>query len=395
MGKRSLLPEQGSSLVVARNLFDGRNTEPRENMAICVDDGLISAVGPLQPDDRPTLIADIICPGFVDMQINGANDVQFNDTPTAAGIGAIAEGARQGGTTHILPTFITAPGTSYLSAIQAVADARQSAVPGILGIHLEVPFLSPTRPGIHPADCVRNIDAADIDNLEAAKCGLRLITLAPECAPNGVIQRLCESGAIVFAGHSAANHGDMERATGEGLRGATHLFNAMSQITVREPGVVGAVLGSPSLFAGIIADGVHVHPINLKAAQKSLGKRFCLVTDAMQTLAGRTTEFVLYESKIYRNGNRLSDASGRLAGAHLAMDEAVRNMVLWCEVELAEALYMASVNPIHALGLERKMGRIVPGSSASLTLLNSDIQAIGTMVDGRLFQPRYDFDCLT
>jgi N-acetylglucosamine-6-phosphate deacetylase len=357
-------------------------------MAVCVDDGLIAEVRPVQSSDRPALTADIICPGFVDMQINGANDVQFNDTPTVDGIAAIAEGARQGGTTHILPTFITAPGTSYLLAIQAVADARTARTPGILGVHLEGPFLSPKRPGIHPPDCVREIDDADIENLETANCGIRLITLAPECAPKGAIQRLCESGAIVFAGHSAASHDDITHATSEGLRGATHLFNAMSQITVREPGVVGAVLGSQALFAGIIADGVHVHPTNLQIAQKSLGKRFCLVTDTMLTLAGETTEFDVYGSKIYRDGNRLSDETGRLAGAHLAMDEAVRNMVLWCDVSLAEALYMTSVNPIHALGLEAQMGRIDRGYSASMSLLNSDIQAVGTIVDGRLFHSR-------
>ena len=380
------MSDQGTSyLVLARTLYDGRRTAPRQDMAICVAGGTITEVRPARDDDQPAVTADIICPGFVDMQINGANDVQFNDTPTADGVAAIAKGARQAGTTHILPTFITAPGTDYLSAIKAVAEARKADTPGILGVHLEGPFLSPERPGIHPADCVRKLDDADVANLQAANCGIRLITLAPECAPDGAIQSLSSSGAIVFAGHSAATYDDIANATQNGLRGATHLFNAMSQLTGREPGVVGAVLGSQDLFAGVIADGVHVHLSNLQLAQKSLGNRLCLVTDAMLTLAGETTEFEIYGTEIHRDGNRLSDATGRLAGAHLAMDEAVRNIVQWCDVSLAEALYMASVNPIHALGLETQMGHIEPGYSASMTLLNSDIHAVDTIVDGRIF----------
>ena len=355
-------------------------------MVVLIKNGIITDVRPAQRSDQPVKTVDIMTPGFVDMRINGANDVQFNDTPTAGGISAIAQGARQGGTTHILPTFITADGTRYMSAIQAVADARAAGIIGILGVHLEGPFLSRDRPGIHPVGCVRAIDETDMVNLETAHCGIRLITLAPECAPKGAIQRLTDSGAIVFAGHSAANYVDMVIAAIEGLRGATHLFNAMSQTTVREPGVVGAVLASQDLYAGLIADGVHVHPVNLQIARQALGNRFCLVTDAMLTLAGKTTKFEVHGAQISRDGNQLSNTEGRLAGAHLAMDEAVRNMMKLCNVPLAEALYMASVNPIHALGLERKMGRIEPGYCASLTLLNNDIHATGVIVDGHIFE---------
>lgn len=375
-----------SYAISAKRLFDGSTIEPHKDMVVLIVNGIITDVRPAESGDQPVMAVDIVSPGFVDMQINGANDVQFNDTPTVDGISAIAEGARQGGTTHILPTFITADDTHYMSAIQAVADARESGVIGILGVHLEGPFLSPERPGIHPIGCVRTIDETDMVNLETARCGIRLITLAPECARKGTIQRLTDGGSIVFAGHSAANYADMVNAASEGLRGATHLFNAMSQTTVREPSVVGAVLGSQDLYAGLIADGIHVHPINLQIARKALGNRFCLVTDAMLTLAGKSTEFEMHVNQISLDGNQLSNTEGRLAGAHLAMDEAVRNMMKLCNVPLAEALYMASVNPIHALGLERKMGRIEPGYCASLTLLNNDIHATGVIVDGHIFE---------
>lgn len=374
--------------VLARDLFDGSNLEPHKDTLVCVEDGFITEVRPVNPKDQPILTVDVMCPGFVDMQINGANDVQFNDTPTVEGIAAIAQGARQGGTTHILPTFITAPDASYITAIQAVIDARASGVSGILGVHLEGPFLSPERPGIHPANCVRPINETDLVNLMSADCGIRLITLAPECAPKDAIKRLVESGAIVLAGHSVATCIDIVESAKDGLRGATHLFNAMSQMTVREPGIVGAVLGSNHLYAGVIADGIHVHPTNLNIAQKALGNRFCLVTDAMLTLAGETTEFEVYNAKIHRDGNRLSNTEGRLAGAHLAMDEAVRNMIRFCGVSQAQALYMASVNPIHALGLERSMGRLASEFNASMTFLNHDLQAVGTIVDGRIYYDR-------
>lgn len=375
-----------SSVVIARALFDGRCHQPQPNMAIYVAQGRIKEVRPAQDTDKPAVIADIICPGFVDMQINGANDVQFNDTPTADGVAAIMAGARQGGTTHILPTFITAPDTSYQLAIQAVTQARAAGTPGILGVHLEGPFLSPQRPGIHPPHCIRPLEPQDLETLCAANCGVRLVTLAPECAPAGAIQALSQSGALVFAGHSAATQADIETASQDGLRGATHLFNAMSQLTVREPGVVGAVLGSDQLFAGVIADGIHVHPTNLKLAAQVLGDRFCLVTDAMLTLAGTRQSFDLFGVTIHRQENRLSDATGCLAGAHLAMDEAVSNMVRLCGTPLAEALYMASVNPIRALGLGADMGCIQPGYCASMTLLDDSLQAVGTIVDGQIFE---------
>lgn len=374
-------------LVVAKNLYDGESEEPMENMAVEIAGSKITDLRPASVNDlkKARAKAEIICPGFVDIQINGANDVQFNDCPTPDGIAAICEGARKGGTTHILPTFITDEGSCYKAAIAAVAEARSSGVSGVLGVHLEGPFLSPQRAGIHPPKAIRPIEGADLSLLTEDTCGVRLITLAPEETSIGVIEELTKSGAIVFAGHSAASYQQMQHAISGGLSGATHLFNAMSQSSVREPGVVGAVLESNSLFAGIIADGVHVHAANLKIAEAALGDRLCLVTDAMLTLAGKTTDFYIDGNKIHRESNRLTDATGRLAGAHLAMDEAVRNMMVFCDVSLGKALYMASANPVRALGMEGTMGRIAPGYSASLTLLDSQVSATATVVDGKLF----------
>ena len=385
VGRASLADPARDITIGARRLFDGVARSPLEDVAVRIEGGRIRSIAPLT--GNPSQIAfraDIVCPGFVDLQINGANDVQFNDTPSAEGIVAIVEGARQGGTAHILPTFITDADSRYRAAVAAVREARALGVPGVLGIHLEGPFLSPDRPGIHPPDCIRPMEEDDIAFLCAADCGALLLTLAPERAPEGAIRRLAEAGVTVFGGHTAADFDEITRACNEGLRGATHLFNAMSQLGSRSPGVVGAVLQSEDLFAGIIADGIHVHFANLALAHRLLADRLCLVTDAMLTLAGTTTAFRIGEKLIHRDGKQLSDANGTLAGAHLALDEAVRNATVHAGFPLADALYAASVNPLRALGLESGLGHVAPGRDASLTMLNDKLSAVGVYADGRL-----------
>lgn len=371
-----------------KKLFDGHVDQPLSDRTVIIADGLIDGIvtgDPALPEETLTLDAPILAPGLIDLQINGARDVLFNDAPTAATLSAIATAARQGGAAHILPTFITAAGKGYRQAIDAVSDARAQNIPGILGIHLEGPFLSPKRPGIHDRSAIRPIGADDIEHLAACQDGVRLITLAPEEQPVGSIAHLVDAGWIVFAGHSEATAADMAKAADEGLCGVTHLFNAMRQITPREPGVVGATLDDQRLFAGIIADGHHVHPTNLRLAVTCLGaSRLCLVTDAMPTLGGASTSFTLAGKTIHLKDGRLVDADGTLAGAHLSMIEAVRNMMRLAGVSQADALRMASTTPAHALGLGEALGRIAPGFRASLTLLDEALAVQGVMVDGRL-----------
>ena len=373
--------------VVAGLLYDGLSLEPSTDMVIHVSGGRIADVEKARPKDfhAARLRADIVAPGFIDLQINGANDVQFNATPTSDALERIAAGARKGGTAHILPTFTTAPGAEYRKAIQAVQNAQAAGVAGILGVHLEGPFLSPECAGIHPVEFIRSPDGSDLRFLCDADCGVRFITLAPERQPEGVIASLVESGWVVFAGHSAANSMEMDRATAQGVSGATHLFNAMSQLASREPGVVGAVLASNRMSAGVIVDGVHVHPQTVKLACRSLGERLCLVTDAVLTLAGNTVEFDFYGKRIFRTGNRLADASGRLAGAHLSMDEAVRNLMSFAEVDKGAALYAASRSPARAIGLGHELGCVHPGYRASLTFMTQDLKPAGVVVDGDAF----------
>ena len=374
------------SAIAARLLYNGASDDALSDQLVTIADGCIAEVEPLAGGDPPpgTLMADVLAPGFIDMQINGAADAQFNEEPTADALDRIAGGARQGGTAHILPTFITSPGTDYRKAIAAANEALTKGIPGILGVHLEGPFLSKDKPGIHQPTFIRPLTEADVEAILQA-IGTVLVTLAPEEQEQRLIRTLTGAGVRVFVGHSNATSADMEAAIDAGVCGVTHLFNAQAQISGREPGVVGAALMKPELAAGIIADGLHVHPQNLAMAARLMGDRLCLVTDAMKTLAGSTIRFDLYGTPVTLGDGRLTGPDGTLAGAHLAMDEAVRNAITMMHCAPARAFRMASTNPAKALGLGEKLGRIAPRYRASLTALDSQLRATHTVVDGMLF----------
>lgn len=364
----------------AGRVYDGVSDQPRPDCVVEIAGGRIVALRPAGAADGPADCA-VLAPGFIDLQVNGAADTLFNDRPEPAAIARIAAGMRQGGTAHLLPTFITAPGRDYLRAVTAAADAIRDGVPGVLGVHLEGPFISPRRPGIHDRAAIRPADAQDLAALSRAFPGALLVTLAPECHPPALTGALAAAGAILFAGHSEATIADID-AHHPALRGATHLWNAMSQLTGRAPGLVGAVLDSDSLFAGIIADGHHVAPANLRLAARVMGDRLCLVSDAMPSFAGTRPEFTLHGTRIHLSDGRLTDAAGTLAGAHIGQDECVANMIGLGAASPAAALRMASTNPARALELEGELGRIAPGYRASVTMLTEGWRSCGVVVDG-------------
>ena len=373
--------------IFAHQLYDGICADLRPDQIIEMADGRIKAVRAAtahDAQDRTVAEFELIAPGFIDLQINGAGDTQFNFDPSPEALRRIAAGARQGGTAYILPTFITAAGRDYARAINAVQEAITQGVPGIIGLHLEGPFLSHGRPGLHEPSAIRAMDAEDLDRLTAAQTGALLLTVAPENLPAGALSRLTAAGIRVFAGHSEASADQIARAEAEGLVGVTHLFNAMSQMTGREPGVVGATLASRSLFAGIIADGHHVDWRNVATATRLMPDRLCLVTDAMLTLAGQLTEFELHSETIELRGSRLTNKTGRLAGAHIGMIECVRNMLDHADLGLADALRMATANPARALGLEGEVGTVKPSCRASFTCLTESLDVAAVMTDGLL-----------
>jgi N-acetylglucosamine-6-phosphate deacetylase len=368
--------------IAARRLYPGGGRPAEADRAVGVAGGRIVAVVDRAevPAGAPLREAEVVAPGFVDLQINGGGGVLFNDAPTVETIRTMARAARLGGTAHILPTFITAEGETYGRALEAAGAAMAAGVPGCLGVHLEGPFLSPRRPGIHPARHIRRITPADADRIAGFGHPV-LVTLAPEEAEAELVARLVAAGVAVFAGHTEATAEEMGRAAGLGVRGVTHLWNAMSQLAGRAPGVVGAALTDGRLVAGIIADGLHVHPANLTLAARAMGERLFLVSDAMATLGSGIEGFDLAGVPVRLVDGRLVSPEGTLAGAHLAMDEAVRVMVDRAGVPVAEALDMASGRAARALGVPG-LGRVEAGFRASLVCLDADLRAVGVMVDG-------------
>ena len=376
-------------VIRANKLFAGGGEPPLFDHMVVISDGMIQKVAPFVSGsfggDR-VLRVPVCAPGFIDLQINGSGGVFFNDSPDQPTLARMAIAAAAGGTCHFLPTFITAPGTDYERAMMAVADCR---LPHVLGLHLEGPFLSPERPGIHPPAAIRPLSPADVDLVLSRLESIRgdddrqlLITLAPEETNMILLARLIEAGVIVFAGHSNATMAQLGPAIECGVCGVTHLFNACSQISAREPGIVGTALTDKRLFAGIIADGLHVAPTNLAIAARLMGDRLCLVSDAMSTFGSNLTKFSIGGRDVTLVNQRLQAADGTLAGAHLGLNEAVAAMCRLAGVALADALHMASGIPARILGMDDRYGRIEPGKPASLTCLSDDLESLAVFVHG-------------
>jgi N-acetylglucosamine-6-phosphate deacetylase len=254
----------------------------------------------------------------------------------------------------------------------------------VLGFHLEGPALNVARKGIHPEAEIRVPDRRDLAAVKRfGSCGRSIVTLAPECVPASMIDELLGAGLRVAAGHSDATAVEIGDAVDRGVSGVTHLFNAMSQLNVREPGLVGAALLDERLFAGIICDGIHVDPAGLRIAFRCKGRdRLMLVTDAMPLVGTNEKQFMLQGRPITLRENRLTGPDGTLAGAHLSMIEAVRNAVSLLEISLADALIMASRTPATFLGLESELGRIAPRYRADLVAFTPDFEVVGTWING-------------
>jgi N-acetylglucosamine-6-phosphate deacetylase len=348
-----------------------------EGQTVLVSGGIIEAIGPdlaiPAGYHRVDLNGDILAPGFVDIQVNGGGGALFNDAPSVETIATIARAHAKFGTTALLPTLISDDLEKIAQAIEAVDAAIEAGVPGILGIHLEGPFLNASRKGVHDASKFKVLDQEAIELLTRLKRGKTLITLAPEIAPAGAIAELVRRGAVVFAGHTEASYEQIIAAEGEGLRGFTHIFNAMSQLSSRAPGVVGAALSSPTSFSGLIADGVHVHAANMTLVARLLGpKRTVLVSDAMPTFGSDQDWFELNGEKMFARGLTCYTPDGVLAGSNLSLHDAMGVMMRQVGIGLTDALQMASHAPALALGLEAQVGRLTVGARADFVQLDGD-----------------------
>jgi N-acetylglucosamine-6-phosphate deacetylase len=365
-----ILTEQGIELERTLLVRDGRI------------EALVGAREVVGADRVIDLAGALLAPGFIDCQVNGGGGELFNDDPSVATVATIARAHRQFGTTGFLPTLISDDLDVVARAIDAVRDAIARGVPGVLGIHIEGPFLNEERRGVHAASKLRELDAAAVKLLSRPHGGVTLVTLAPERTTPAFIRELSDAGVIVSAGHTNATYDQLQPAIAAGLRGFTHLFNAMSPLGSREPGAVGAALASETSWCGLIVDGHHVHPEVMKLALRAKRhERFMLVSDAMPNVGAAMKSFVLNGKPITVADRKLVDEHGRLAGADLDMATAVRNTVQMLGIPLVDAVRMASANPADFLAL-RDVGRIVPGQRANLVQLDEDLQVRETWIDG-------------
>jgi N-acetylglucosamine-6-phosphate deacetylase len=365
-------------------VFDGETFH--ESLAVVIEGKHIAQVVPSRDLDtniyHMPLRGGVLAPGFIDVQVNGGGGALLNDHPTSETVRTITTAHRRFGTTGMLPTVITDEPAVMEAAIAAVRESRAKGLANVLGIHIEGPFLDKSRKGAHDAIYIRSITQADFETIAAANCGSVMVTLAPNRMAAADIKKLVTMGVRVSLGHSDATFDEVQVALAAGATSFTHLFNAMSQVTGRDPGMVGAALADGNSFMGVIADGYHLHDASLRIALAAASyDRFMLVSDAMPPAAGGPETFKLQGRGVKRVKGRLELDDGTLAGSNLTMDEAVRYCTNKLSVPLTNALQMASRNPAHFLG-RADLGVIKPGALASLVHLDDQLQVQKTWVEG-------------
>jgi N-acetylglucosamine-6-phosphate deacetylase len=375
-----------TALINARVL---RGTSLLDGHCVLIDQGRIEGIVPVAEArgrgiERVDLGGGLLLPGFIDTQVNGGGGVLFNDAPTVESIRQIGRAHRRFGTTGFLPTLISTDLEVVAQAIGATRAAMAAGVPGLLGIHIEGPFLSIERKGVHDPAKLRELDDGAVGLLTSLGAGRTVVTLAPEVTTPHIIRRLADAGVIVSAGHTNATYAEVTEALRNGLRGFTHLFNAMSQLTPREPGTVGAALEDPTSWCGIIVDGEHIAPAVLRLALRCKPhERFMLVTDAMPALGTEIRHFELQGRRISVSGAVCYDEEGRLAGSNIDLASCVRNAIELLDLPLHEAVHMASLHPAEFLGLTRELGRIEPGYRANLVLTDERLNVRASWIDGQ------------
>ncbi len=359
--------------------------EPLGRAAVVIQNGRIgNLVRSPRSGDLPHMrreVSGTICPGFIDLQINGAFGIDVGPNPEA--LENLARELAKTGTTSFLPTLISSPQGLYADFLDALKDASRSSGARILGAHLEGPFLSPARKGAHDPANLRMPDKGMIRDLVGSDV-VRMMTLAPEL-PGALeaIRLLLDNGVVPGAGHTDATYEEVLGAIDTGLCMGTHLYNAMSQLGHRAPGAVGALLTDERVRAGIIADGVHVHEGALRVAYRQKGpESLALVTDAMEAAGMPPGEYKLSGRNVCLEEDgavRLPD--GTLAGSALTMDRAVRNAAEILHIPMQDAVRMVTETPARVLGMPEK-GRIAPGADADIVVLGGDGKIEETIVAG-------------
>ena len=367
--------------LIAEQLFDGEAFH--RDVPVTIEDGLIASLDTTS-GAKEIRYPGTLVPGFIDVQVNGGGGALFNSSPTVACIETIGKAHARFGTTGFLPTLITDDVQVMTKAADAVALAVAQKSAGVLGVHFEGPHLSVPKKGVHPQGFIREITEAELAIFCRQDLGIRVVTLAPENVSPEVIRLLVESGVKVCLGHSNADYDTVVAALAAGATGFTHLYNAMSPLGSREPGVVGAAIESETAWCGLIVDGHHVHPAAARVALRAKPRgKVMLVTDAMPPVGmDDETSFELFGTQVLRVGDRLNAVTGELAGCVLDMATAVENSVKMLGLPLGEALRMASLYPAEFLGIAENVGRLAVGQRADLVLLDNQYKVLANYIAG-------------
>jgi N-acetylglucosamine-6-phosphate deacetylase len=367
-------------------VFDGARLHP--GAALVVEDGRVAGIVPEAEAQgaRVALGGGVLAPGFVDLQVNGGGGVLLNDRPDVEGLRAICEAHGRLGTTALLPTLVTDTPAVTRATIAAGVAAAEAALPGFLGLHLEGPHLAVRRKGAHDPALIRPMTDDDLAVLcdAAERLPALIVTVAPESVTPEQVAALAAAGVIVSLGHTDTGAEAARAAFAAGARMVTHLFNAMSQLGNREPGLVGAALDSEEVAAGLIADGIHVAPASMRvalAAKRGTDTLF-LVTDAMPVAGTELAWFELNGRRIVRRDGRLMLEDGTLAGADIDFPGSIRVLVRE-GVPLERALRMATAAPAAAIGARDRCGSLAPGMPADLVHLDADLALRGVWRAGR------------
>ncbi len=371
--------------VFVNQLFDG--AQMLNNVKLSIVNGRITEMDSQCPQrdaqQCDELISALVAPGFIDVQVNGGGGVLFNDDPCVDAITCIGRAHGEFGTTSFFPTLITDDVEKMQAAAEAISAAIKAQMAGVYGVHFEGPHLAKARKGVHAPEHIRPISDAEMALFTRQDLGQVIVTLAPENVSPSDISKLKNSGVIVCLGHSDADFATVIAAIDAGASGFTHLFNAMSPMQSREPGMVGAALLDESSWCGIIVDGHHVHNATLQLAIKAKpAGKVILVTDAMPPVGSTEHSFKLYGDDVIRSGDRLNALTGELAGSVLDMAGAVKNTINRLGVSPEEAIRMASLYPAQFLGLDKTIGMIGLGYQANFVVFDDKYNVTQTWLSG-------------
>ncbi|PNM60797.1 N-acetylglucosamine-6-phosphate deacetylase [Vibrio vulnificus] len=358
--------------------------------ALIIENDLITSIVPAADLPSGIEVKDLaganVSPGFIDLQLNGCGGVMLNDEITAETMQIMHEANLKSGCTSFLPTLITSSDADMRAAITAAREYHAKYKNQSLGLHLEGPYLNVMKKGIHSVDYIRPSDTSMVDFICENADVVAKVTLAPELNDPEHIEKLRNAGIVVSIGHTNATYAEARKGFEAGITFATHLFNAMTPMVGREPGVVGAIYDTPDVYAGIIADGFHVDYANIRITHKIKGEKLVLVTDATAPAGANMDYFIFVGKKVYYRDGKCVDENGTLGGSALTMIEAVENTVEHVGIALDEALRMATLYPAKAIGVDGYLGRIKKGYIANLTIFDRDFNVKATVVNGQYEQ---------